>query len=75
MKSRVVLIATCIGLTVATPACTSSCGHVPSAAGEAPRRPHVRKARSMADQDKFQLSPILQRSVGGDVQALNQLLA
>src|SRR5438067_4537570 len=28
----------------------------------------------MADQDKFQLSPILQRSVGGDVQALNQLL-
>jgi RNA polymerase sigma factor (sigma-70 family) len=28
----------------------------------------------MADQDKYQLTPILQRSVGGDEQALNQLL-
>jgi RNA polymerase sigma-70 factor (ECF subfamily) len=28
----------------------------------------------MSDQDKYQLSPILQRSVGGDEQALNELL-
>jgi osmoprotectant transport system substrate-binding protein len=34
VKSRAVLIAACVGLTVATSACTSSCGHVSSAAGE-----------------------------------------
>jgi osmoprotectant transport system substrate-binding protein len=34
MKPRAVLIAACIGLTVALPACTSSRGHVSSAAGE-----------------------------------------
>ena len=34
MKPRAVLIAACIGLTVATSACTSSRGHVSSAAGE-----------------------------------------
>ena len=34
MKPRAVLIAACIGLTMATAACTSSRGHVSSAAGE-----------------------------------------
>ena len=37
MKPRAALIAACAGLMVALPACTSSSGHVPSAAGPAGR--------------------------------------
>ncbi len=39
MKPRVVLIAACIGLMIAPSACTSSSGHVPTAAGKLADRP------------------------------------
>ncbi len=39
MKLRAALLAACIGLAAALSACTSSSGHLSSAAGKSPGRP------------------------------------